>query len=53
MVRADSETGRMIAPAETFRESLALPLAAGMDSSPESAAPESVSAPEILLVPEW
>jgi hypothetical protein len=53
MVRADSETGRMIAPAETFRESLALPLAAGMDSPPESAGPDTSAVPEILLVPGW
>jgi hypothetical protein len=53
MVRADSETGRIIAPAETFRESLTLPLAVGLDQAPESAAPSAASAPEILLVPGW
>jgi hypothetical protein len=54
MVRSDPETGRIIAPAETFRETLVLPLAAGMDQAPESAAPPSAaSAPEILLVPGW
>jgi hypothetical protein len=53
MVRTDPVTGRLIAPAETFRESLTPPLAAGMDQAPESAAAAAVPAPEILLVPGW